>query len=322
MGRGSSRTNSAVSGRRRVIAIAAVVAAAVIVVVSIAVYRERVAPFRAAVLVVDDNRVSMGYFLKRAYLADQAPLETLEELIDEEIIKLEAPNPPYNIRVDDDDVDRFLREMAQGEDASMSDEVFEEWYRQQLNESRLSDQEFRELARTNLLARGMSRYLAERVPTVSEQVRLRMIVVPTFTEAERVKRLLDDGEPFADLARQYSIDEQAAANGGDAGWFPRRVLAPHVGRAVFDELAVGEPSDPLVLDGETYTVVTVTERAAGRQIDEGHLRLMRSRALQDWLSEQEDEHEVEFHGLTNGYDSETEGWVQWQLTRMESAGTK
>ena len=59
-----------------------------------AIYQDRVAPFRATVLAVDDTSIKMSYFLKRVRMSGREPMVVLETLMREEVIKQAAPKPP------------------------------------------------------------------------------------------------------------------------------------------------------------------------------------------------------------------------------------
>lgn len=304
------------SGRTRNLVIAALVVLAVGVTAGIAIYRDQVRPFRVTVLMVDDARIEMGYLLKRALMSGQAPLAVLQTLTFEEIIKRVAPTPPYNIRITDQDIDRALRETARGEGAAITEGELAEWLRQRLNESRLSEAEFRDLTRTSLLRLRLSAYLGERVPTVGEQVRLHAIARGTVDEAAAVKARLDAGEDFFQLARQLNQDRTLRANAGDLGWHLRGALAPNLARIAFDDLEIGEPSDPLGLGERHFAILMATERAAAREIEADALAVIKARALEDWLAVEFERHRVEYHGFENGYDSMTDAWVKKQLEQM------
>jgi len=301
----------------RTIILAVVVVLIIGGIAGFAIYQDRVAPFRTIVLVVDDHSIPMRYFLKRVHLSGREAMTLFQTLMREEIIKQVAPKPPYNIDVREEDIDRYLRDTARGDSDAIEESDFKEWYRQQLNESRLSNAEFRDLARTNLLTRRLSEYLAEKVPTVAAQVHLHMIPVSEYQAAIKVKERLDAGEDFATLAREVSSDEGLKERGGDLGWFPRGALSPEITQTAFDELDVNEASEPLYLDDRTFVVVMVSEKAAAREIDDGPLQMIKARVLDEWLKEENKYHKVEFHGFKNGYDSETNAWVQWQLQRMK-----
>ncbi len=299
----------------RTFAIAAAVAAVVAAAAGIGIYLDQVAPFRTTVLVVGDRSVAMRYFLKRVSMSGREPLEVLQALVSELIIRQVAPAPPYNIEVTDQDVDRFLRDLARGSSDRITDSDFKEWFRQKLNETRLSDAEFRDLAKTNVMTLRMTEYLSRRVPTVGEQVHLYMIPVKEPADANRVKERLRSGETFQALARELASDPKLRENGGDVGWFPRGALTPELAKAAFDDLKPGEASDPLAL-GDQTVVIFVAERAS-RQIESDSLEKLKASALNDWVRGEYQYEKVEFHGFHGGYDSETDAWVKWQVQRSK-----
>ncbi|MDP2362120.1 MAG: peptidylprolyl isomerase [bacterium] len=60
-------------------------------------------------------------------------------------------------------------------------------------------------------------------------------------QIEFVRKQLDNGESFEDLARIYSMDESNADKGGDLGWFGRGRMVPE-----FDAASFGEPVGSVV----------------------------------------------------------------------------
>lgn len=303
--------------RRRVFIAGVVIAILICALVGGAIYQQLFAPFRTTVLIVGDSSIPMHYFLKRTLMLRQEPLFVLRTLAFEEIVKQVAPASPYNIRVSDAEVEHHLRDMAGASNGSISDEEFAEWYRQQLNESRLSDAEFRDLARTRLLSLRLKAYLEERIPTVAEQLHLHAIVQETVEDAKSVKAKLEGGEAFSRLARETGTDEALRASGGDLGWYPRAALAPDLADLVFDLLQTGEYSDPVSFGGQRVAIFMVSERAAAREIDADVLTVMREDVLEDWFTAEFERHEIAYHGFNNGYDSETDAWIRQQLKAME-----
>lgn len=281
-----------------------------------AIYRNRMAPFRTTVLEVNGTSISMDYFLKRVAMSQKPSLTTLQTLTKEEIIKQSATKPPYNITVTDQDVDRYAREAAWGKNKTITEGEFQEWYRQKLNESRFSDTEFRDLLRTRLLGLRMREYLADRVPTIAEQVFVNMFPVENLAAGTEVKQKHEAGRSFSALAREYSVDPKLKDNGGVVGWIPRGVLDPGFDKVAF-ELTVGRVSDPMYIDKHTVVVVMVSDKVAAREIDEQMLQVIKSKVLDNWLKTERQYHKVKFRGFKNGYDTETDAWVQWQLQRMK-----
>jgi parvulin-like peptidyl-prolyl isomerase len=301
---------------RRTIILAAFVVLAIGIATAVLIYGNTRAPFRAAVLEVNDTSIKMKYFLKRLSLARTNSRAMLQTLANEQIIKQTAPQPPYGIRISDSDIDGALEEAARRQGSAADEQAFDTWYREQLKQTGFSDAEYRDLVRTNLLTQRVIQYLAERVPTVAEQVHLYMISQSSIEETREVKRRLDAGEDFYTLAREVNVDEELKARGGDLGWFPRSGLAENLARTAFDELEIGKASEPLVFNEQLVAIILVAERAAARQIEEEMLQSLKSRVLEEWLTSEIRHHRVVVHGLKNGFDAETEAWVQWQLQKM------
>ncbi len=309
--------------RVRIIISAAVAAVVIAGIVGVAIYQDRVAPFHTPVLVVDGRSITMRYLLKRVCLSGREPLSMFQTLASEEIIKQVAPKPPYSIQISEKDVDDWLMQMARGESEGISGSEFKEWYRQRLNESQLTDLEFRDLARTNLLTRRLEEYLAQRVPTVAEQVHLHAIPFNSPDDARRAKERLDAGADFGTLARELSSDEELKKSGGDLGWFPRGALDPALAQAAFGELQIGKASDPIYLDGNSFAIVMVSERAAARAIEESALQWLKALVLEEWLDRELPSHKVELRGFRkDSYDSETDAWVRWQLQKMQKPAAR
>ena len=291
----------------------------------IGIYTERVAPFRMVVLRVDDDvQVRMRYFLRRVAAARTPALEMLNVITREELILKAAAQPPYNIEVTDQDVDTFLRTVARAGGDSITDAEYREWYRQQLNETGFSDTEFRGLMLRNLIAQRLAEYLSERVETVAEQVLLQLIVFVDAQAARVAGARLDAGEVFADLARELNTDERLQRSGGEWGWFPRAGLPDTLATLAFDQLAVGGHGGPVPMaqtgGGTAFAIIRVADRVAAREVTGDALEATRAGAIDRWFASEYAFHRVSFHGFNNGYDSETDAWVTWQLQRMRRTG--
>ena len=310
----SEATEREPTRKRTWLLIALLVMVAIGATVGISIYVTQVIPLQQTVIVVGDTSINMGYFLRRTLLAGEDPVVILGTLTEELLIKQGAPG--YGIEVSPEEIDEALRERARGESGTISDSEFKEWYRQQLNESRLSDSEFRDLAEIVLLRARLHQYLAERVPTVAEQRYLHIMIVESLEEAETVRARWEAGEDFADLAREVSLHE-SKENGGDIGWVPRGAMLYDLELAAFS-LSIGDVSQPLgPSEEEDYFLLMVSEEAAAREIDEGPLQVLKGGALGQWLAAETLSQKVEWHGRNNGYDSETHTWITWQLERMK-----
>jgi len=300
--------------------IASVVVALIAVIISIFYYQNNVAPFRRTIITVDDITIDMGYFIKRARLGGIDPMTMLTSLTNEQLIKLTAPR--YVKEVSSEDITQALRITASGENGNISESEFKEWYRQQLNETSLSDAEYKEIVRTGLLAVRLHDYLSKRMPTVAEQIHLHAIILETYEDAEKARVRWEAGKDFADLAREISLDKETGEKGGDLGWFPRGILSPGLDYVAFS-LSTDNISEPIPFAGEpsldpsqpspteaVYYLLMVSEKTDAREVDEDYLPALKDKVFQDWLAK-----ESGFHKISYNFNSEINAWISWQLQK-------
>jgi peptidyl-prolyl cis-trans isomerase C len=124
-----------------------------------------------------------------------------------------------------------------------------------------------------------------------DQVRARQIVVATAEEGEHVLGLLRQGQPFAELARQYSLSPDGE-EGGDLGFFAPGQMPPEFDATVF-KLPVGRLSE-LVKSPYGYHIFLVEEHRkakhlslaeATQEIRANLRRAAEERAYQQWLQD-------------------------------------
>ena len=300
-------------GKRTGFIIASVVIILILLAVGLLYYQNNTAPFRRIIITVDDISINMDYFLKRTRLAGKDSMEMLQVLTNERLIKIGAPR--YIAEVTPEDINQELRRAASGESETISESEFKEWYRQLLNETKLSDSEYREYVATSLLAARLHEYLTKRVPTVAAQVHLYAILLETNENAEKVRARWEAGEDFADLAQEVSLDEVSGEKGGDLGWFPRGVLVSGFDQVAFS-LTIGDVSEPLTYVSDPtsteifYYLFMVAEKADAREVSEEFLAVLGDKTFEDWLSE-----EIGFHKIKYNFDSEIYAWINWQLSK-------
>jgi hypothetical protein len=319
---GSEAVDESRKKRRRAFILTSVVIVIIAIIVSVSIYISG-APYRRTIITVDGNNISMGYFLKRAWMAsggtDDPPSYTLYMLTEEELIKLGAQQ--YGIEASEEDIDEALRETARGDSESISDSEFREWYRQQLNETRLSDSEYRDLMHTSLLTALLHQYLAQRVSTIAEHIHL-LAIVPSADDTDTMWERYDNGESLIDIGEELWSSYEAEEMIIDFGWMPPGVLEPWVDDIVF-ELTINEVSNPVLLtaseDEEVYYIFKVSEQEAAREVDEETLGILMSNALDVWLSEESDLHEIRWYSLydsSKGFDNATYYWIMSELAKM------
>jgi foldase protein PrsA len=313
-------------GKQTVYIIVGLVVAVILIIFGVFYYQTYVAPFRRVIITVDTIQIRMDYFLQRSRPAGSDPMSMLQQLTEEQLIKVGTPAPPYGITVTDQDIDQQLRRLASSSDnITITEAEFKEWYRQRLNENKLSDSEYRELIGIYLMKARLQGYLAETMPTTVEQVHLHLIQVTTNEEAVKVKDRLTAGESFAALAQELSQDTESKENGGDIGWMPRGVTS-------FDSTAfslnINEVSDPIPYSADVssgtsaYFIIMVSEKADAREVEAKYLPTLLEVAYQNWLDEESEQHEHAWYGLDGGaFDMETYYWIMQQLAKTNPTST-
>lgn len=134
----------------------------------------------------------------------------LDEVVDRRLLALEAE------RRNLDDGPAARRRLQAAQDQVLGDMVIEEAVGRSVNEDAV-----RALYREQL-----------RLSQSSEQFRARQIVTRTPEEARAVRRLLDAGGDFDQLAVERSTDAATRFNGGDLGYFTADVMPPAYAEAL------------------------------------------------------------------------------------------
>ena len=287
-----------------------------------AIYRQEIAPFETVVLRIDEKEIKMRYFLKRLRMSQLnpsfgGPVRLLGMIAQEEVLKEKATKAPYNFSVTTEEIEAALKTVARRGSDSITENEYQEWYRQQINQTQLSEAEFEELARTNLLRQKLSEYLAVRAPTVAEQVHLHIIIQKSPETIQKVRQRLDAGEDFFQLAKELNPSIATRENRGDLGWQIKNGLDRRLADVAF-QLEVGVPSNPIPLSKETFPIVIVKEKAAAREISKKMQERQKIMLVEQWASKELQYHKISYHGLTEvkGWDSETNAWANWQMQRM------
>jgi parvulin-like peptidyl-prolyl isomerase len=156
----------------------------------------------------------------------------------------------------------------------------------------LRNAKYPDLEATPTEVRAYYRRNRDRLFTRPASVHLGAIEVRTRMVAENAIRLLREGRPFAEVARQLSIDPESKSSGGDIGWILTSSLPPGA-RGSVARAGTGVIEKPFSGNGAWY-VFDVIARRAGRIAAFSDVRerirseltdVARSKALQRWLAE-------------------------------------
>lgn len=98
------------------------------------------------------------------------------------------------------------------------------------------------------------------------KVKARHILVEDEAKAKEVKKKLDEGGDFAELAKEYSTDPGSAEAGGDLGWFGPGRMVPEFEEATY-ALEVNEISEP-VKSEHGFHIIQLTEKEEKKSLED------------------------------------------------------
>lgn len=98
----------------------------------------------------------------------------------------------------------------------------------------------------------------------SQAVRAAHILTETESDAIMATLMARTGDDFAELAADYSLDPNTAAQGGDLGWVEKGVMEPEVDKAIME----GQPGDIVgpVKSRYGWHVIKIAERRQAAQL--------------------------------------------------------
>ncbi|MGD6965940.1 foldase protein PrsA [Rossellomorea vietnamensis] len=238
-------------------------------------------------------------------MVDQYGEAALDTLIADKIVELESDKK--EIKVKDSEVEAELETLKSSYE---NDEAFN----QALTSSGASMESVKENIRSYLLT---ERLLSDRVTITDdqikeyfeanketfaqqEQVQASHILVEDEAAATEVKKKLDDGGDFAQLAKEYSTDTSNAESGGELGFFSKGDMVAEFEEKAFS-MKADEISDPVKTEFGYHIIKVTDKKDAKEAVLEDHQEEVKNilfdQALQTeypaWLQEQKEEYKIE-----------------------------
>lgn len=264
------------------------------------------------ILEVGGGVIYMDYFVKRLRLRQaeirdlgrpfdggSEPFRLLFNLSNEALLR--QAEAQFKLHVPSEAIDQAILAQfgaSDGEEA-MTPEM-EGRFREQLKESALTEQEYRQMVESGLLAGELERYLKQHLPKAAIHIQLQIILLRQPEEAEKVLARIQAGEDFTELARALSQDHDSASKGGHVGWVPEGVFDPAFDEVAFDLLG-GSVGGPVATQGGYY-LLRVLEREDGHPVSPENLSRLETNALEYWLGKERRKNHYRYYFDSAKYD--------------------
>ena len=305
--------------QRRLLLFAAAVVLVVLAIPAVGYYVTFVSPPRQVIVNVNDVERTMGEMVDRARarVASQVeagvqpqianvPFEVLTSLVDEELLTQGAPSA--GVTVTRDDIDEEIRSTfyprptpGEEQDPDALEREFQQRYTDFLTVSQLSDETYRQIARSNILRTRIREIVGQNVPSLEESVYVHWIRVSDEAVASEVVGRLEAGEDFVALAHIYNQDTVWANHDGEVGWVPRGAFF-ELEDTLFS-IEHGVVSSPLRSRAGVH-MLKVTDGPEIAEVNDNMREVLKTRALENWLDEQR-----ESNNVVVDFDSDDYDWV-------------
>lgn len=184
-------------------------------------------------------------------MKEQVGEQVLDNLV---TIKVLEDNYEVTDKEIDKEVDSFKDQLG---------EQFDMWMQQQ---GFKDEESFRDVIKLSLLQEAAASEgvevtedeMKQRYEKMNTEIEAQHILVDDEETAKEVKKKLDEGESFEDLAKEYSNDEANAEDGGNLGYFSVGDMVPEFEEAAYD-LEVDEISEP-VMTQHGFHIIKVTDK--------------------------------------------------------------
>lgn len=239
---------------------------------------------------IDDTNFTLRYYAQRlkeyirqvggtgSQLAQpQVAFSAVTETLVQETILLRFAGDEGQTASEDD----VNNEIATQLGITASDPNFEPRFQEELARTGLSEDQYRDMMKAQVLRRKMIEKFTAALPPSAESIHYRQILVSDQANADDIRSQVQSGADFAQLAAERSLDTQTNQNGGDAGWVPRGVLSKELEDLLFSQDVNGVVTFP---SGRQVWVYQVVEKAADRPVDETQKPRLAQKAFQEWVN--------------------------------------
>ncbi|PGM91026.1 peptidylprolyl isomerase PrsA [Bacillus cereus] len=206
----------------------------------------------ATIATTTNSTITKSDFEKQ--LKDRYGKDTLYEMVAQDVIT-------KKYKVSDDAVDKEVERVK---------DQYGEQFKATLENNRLKDEEdFKNQIRFKLaLNEAIKQSVTEKdvKDHYKPEIKASHILVSNENEAKEIKKKLDTGTSFEELAKQESQDLVSRDNGGDLGYFGAGKMTPEFEKAAY-KLKPGQISNP-VKSPNGYHIIKLTDKKDLQPYDE------------------------------------------------------
>ncbi|UYX53632.1 peptidylprolyl isomerase PrsA [Bacillus thuringiensis] len=206
----------------------------------------------ATIATTTNSTITKGDFEKQ--LKDRYGKDTLYEMVAQDVIT-------KKYKVSDDAVDKEVEKAK---------DQYGEQFKATLENNRLKDEEdFKNQIKFKLaLNEAIKQSVTEKdiKDHYKPEIKASHILVSDENEAKEIKKKLDTGASFEELAKQESQDLVSKDNGGDLGYFGAGKMTPEFEKAAY-KLKPGQISNP-VKSPNGYHIIKLTDKKDLKPYDE------------------------------------------------------
>jgi foldase protein PrsA len=274
-----------------------------VLILAMGVFLSLAFPKDKAVAKIDGEAISKDELYD--VMVEQYGATTVEQLIADKIVAAEAKKEKINITDEElnKEVDK-LKESYGGEEVfnqvlasnNTTVDVLKEDLKNYLTMRKLIEPQI------EISDEELKTYFDENKDSLgeAEQVKASHILVEDEATANEIKQKLADGADFAELAKEYSTDENSKGNGGELGFFPKGTMVTEFEDVAFS-LPINEISDPVKSD-YGYHIIKVEEKKEAKEANFDDSKATIKETLIDqkmeseyskWLEEKKKDYDIE-----------------------------
>jgi len=199
--------------------------ASVVAIMGVGWYLGQYQPLHQTAIRVNDTEFNMKYYIEMFKVDSwNRPASYLPYLADEVVKKIER--------------NELMRQGALKLGISISDDEVKE----ELKSYNLPNEDIqRDLIRTKLvISKLLNEHFEPQVPVSAEQVHLMAMLLESEEQATEIRAKLEDGESFAELAEELSLDYFSKTNQGDFSWHPKVILNELLSTSIVEDIFSAE----------------------------------------------------------------------------------